>query len=121
MAKFTLAQFVEAMEKNGYKRTRGQYLRFKKGSHQTEVASACAAGQAFLNLGVDPKSLREDKIRTDNIPYLYTVFTSNDSHRRSVQDTAEYYRSLLEKNEVNLDQEFEIEDRYLTAAGASSE
>ena len=44
----SVEQIIEAMKKNGYEQTKGMYIRFS--DDEKRVTSACAFGQAALNL-----------------------------------------------------------------------
>ena len=60
-----LKDIIDAIEKNGYKKSKGNYIQMKDGSTPfaylpedlTAVVSACAMGQAALNLGITPNEL----------------------------------------------------------------
>jgi hypothetical protein len=56
----TVAEFLDALEKNGYKHIRGSFVReTSKLFGLIKEKGACALGQAALNLGVYPVSLRD--------------------------------------------------------------
>lgn len=116
-------KFIAALEKNGYRRANGSYITFSKDG---SVYSACAVGQALLNLGADPKKIAsvgsyifdfEKHTRPDHylIPrgtitcpdsnheylvaykYLYELAIHlNDDHKFSVQKNAKILREVLE-------------------------
>lgn len=52
---FTLGDFFDAMEKNGYPKSNGLYIR--RDNNTGEVIEACAFGQAALNMSVEPADL----------------------------------------------------------------
>jgi hypothetical protein len=53
--KFTVSEFIKALRMNGYEQARQAYVVTDR-THRT-ITSACAIGQAALNLGVNPGQL----------------------------------------------------------------
>lgn len=102
-----LEDIIEAMEKNGYKKVRGEFIVWSKnnldsfGMYENEpVVGACAIGQAALNLEMLPVHVA-DVLRDTSIVYRHKctnksnpsfgldnlrglVFHLNDEHRYSV-------------------------------------
>lgn len=52
--KFNTRQFIDAMKKNGYRKSHGHWVQFMGSKPENGVYAACAGGQALLNLGVAP-------------------------------------------------------------------
>lgn len=107
--KFNTRQFIDAMKKNGYRKAHGSWIQFKESNPKNGVYAACAGGQAFLNLGVNPLKVRENVWYT--LPYGFTVrFTlPNDETSKSVTEIA----TNLENTSWYLDpKEFEIPDDF---------
>lgn len=71
MATFNTRQFIDAMEKNGYRKANGTFVQYKEGT--IEVYAACAVGQALLNLGVMPGYVLEAarKVPSAITDYVY--------------------------------------------------
>jgi len=99
----TFRDFIEAMRKNGYQKTIGTYVRYDGWG---KVYSACAYGQAALNLGVDPAELNEAISRgfmdgrKDGFPDILSL---NDNLNVSVPNIAERLQEWADENEGSLD------------------
>lgn len=95
---FTVGDFIDAMERNGYPQARdGNWIVMTK--DETKVRRACAMGQGLLNMGLDQMDFqhvfREVTYREGY--YIRQNFTSfvmylNDTEKLSIKKIAERAR-----------------------------
>lgn len=78
----TVADIIDAMERNGYKMARENWVVMNKA--ETKVLRACALGQAAVNLGIDWKSLALELPHT----LKFFIIDLNDSKRLSCEEIA---------------------------------
>lgn len=113
MKKFTLREVFAAIRKNGYKKAYGTYIRTNNGLPAGKVISACAIGQAALNLNVSPSVLADSlhKFKATmggvfgpyDIPLESRIFSLNDSETEDlslpeIADTVEKeYKNYLDE------------------------
>lgn len=90
----TLEDFIKALELNGYPQSRGRMIResFMEGGYG--VDSACAFGQAALNLGASVVSLEYAIGRG----IVNRIIDENDSHGFSCEKIAKNMREKLNLN-----------------------
>lgn len=108
-----VVEIIDAIEQNGYKQIRGNYIKFVEGVLGNErgkenVLGACAIGQAALNLNVQWSSLEdalENIMIRQDMDLAATIIELNDSFGLSCQKIAkeirEKYPEILDK-EVDL-------------------
>lgn len=98
----TLAALFDAMEKNGYEKAKGDYIIYN--DIDNKVDSACAYGQAALNLNVDPASLRLSFLEVyvphpgnSSLPWPISdaIVYDNDKTDMSVPEIARKYREIV--------------------------
>jgi len=75
--KVTVAEVLEAIEKNGYKHIRGQWWGTEWNDGPAVITSACVMGQAALNLGVSNSDL-ESKLNAAADGLASTMINYND-------------------------------------------
>lgn len=82
----TVREFIEAMRKNGYEQARnGEYINYDYvGGKAVRVSSACAYGQAALNLGCTP-----DDLHVSHINGFPNIVALNDRDGYSIQEIAD--------------------------------
>lgn len=109
MKKVTLADIIDAIEKNGYTQIIGEFIRYDPDDGKT-VIGACALGQAALNLDVHPDKLFK-AIRYDAsdrvVGFTNTIFNMNDFQRLPLPLIAPVLRR---KYATSLDELIEIEN-----------
>lgn len=99
--KVTVQDVVNAIRANGVRQARNEYVRYDKSGN---VVSACAIGQAAINLGVDYASLYRALNHDDDGKPMglgSKIISLNDTRRKSLQEIADtieaLYPSLLKK------------------------
>jgi len=81
----TVREFIEAMRKNGYTQARnGEYINYEYVGDLKVISSACAYGQAALNLGVDPAQLHVTHFQ--GFPNIVAL---NDREGLSIEEIAD--------------------------------
>lgn len=121
--KFTLAQVLDAIELNGYKKAKGNLYRNRKADFKNNFElnlnkrpiSACAVGQGAINLDVSPKDLA-DALSVIKIPNsgfyggaksVYNIiYRMNDNTTAKVSTIAAKARAAIP--EEYLSQEIEL-------------
>lgn len=98
---FTLAQILDAMEKDGYKKITGLYVLHKDHLATGEVLGACALGQAGLNLEINPELLAS---LPDDI-YIHIT----DLNDRTTMSVAAIARNTREKFKDRLNDILEVD------------
>lgn len=109
MDNLTYRKLVEAMRKNGYRKVRGSYFKYKNTDGRrgtwdssriykdTALFGACAMGQAALNLDVDPNEL----IQGIDYKIRERIFSLNDRTGKTVPQIAniieEEFASIMDK------------------------
>lgn len=89
---FTYRQIIDAMERNGYRKASGSWVTFKDSDREKgEVYSACAMGQALLNLGVRPKDVVAASYSI-GIGLKHAVIGQNDSQHLPIKQIAQNIR-----------------------------
>lgn len=126
---FTVGQFLDAVEKNNYKKARGALLKYTQKAYfareesfrnryyprelvlasnrkkDAEVFSACAIGQGALNLDIEPQQL--DNALATAVPKIRRDIVSlNDNTGMSVSEIG---RKMKEKYGDMLTITFEVE------------
>lgn len=96
----TFRDFVEAMKKNGYRQAIGAYYRY---SDKGEVYSACAYGQAALNLGVAADVLNanvSEKFSTTGIPDILDLNDNRGWEVQAIANALETWANEHDNSEV---------------------
>lgn len=105
---FTLGEFFDAMEKNGYpKLQNGSYVYLNP---DETVYAACAFGQAGLNLGIGEEIGRLHSAvlnagQDAGVSALGQLIHDNDKTDMTIQEIAQKYRNLCKDI---LDETFEV-------------
>lgn len=115
--KFTVKQFLEAAEKNGYPWGKGEYVE-KVVIDGEEITKACFYGQAGLNLGLNPDNKdqfdklvkRIEDIRAKNPKLVnqssyHTLWYLNDRYAESYEEVVRKAQEDLKDYE---NEEFEL-------------
>ena len=103
MTDWTLGDFFDMMEKNGYKKaTNGEFINYKYdpyGEKTTEIATACAVGQAALNMGMSADDTGALAIAVETIVKHFfsvvSIYVENDGTDISVPEIARKYRNRV--------------------------
>ena len=111
--KFTLGQFIDAIEKNGLPQTQGATFRGSRYNISPEKTSACALGQGVWNILGRPEVLpltAEEDFWTqfnfeDRANFTSFVVWENDEELKPLPEIARLARIQFEDK---LDQEIEI-------------
>lgn len=103
----TVKDFLDMMEKNGYKKRRDSYI-FYDNKNAFKVIGACAFGQAALNMDIEPTRLMFSVEQISN-EMCNEIIKLNDHSATSVPDIArkmkEKYPDILDVPLVNFDGE----------------
>lgn len=95
---WTLGDFFDAMEKNGYPKAIASYINRDLATGQ--IIGACAMGQAGLNMDIPPSVL------ATQISYRFggmlpaTIYTQNDDTKKRVKTIAKELRAKY-KDQLN--------------------
>lgn len=95
MANTTVRDVFNAMEKNGYRKARGIFYRRSKASKYASklgpIISACAIGQAALNLNIPPNVLQHALTFVDH-RLTTEIIRLNDTTTKTVPEIAKELR-----------------------------
>ncbi len=106
---FTIREFLDNMEKNGFPKAAGSYVRIDeltiwralKDEEYGSISGACAFGQAALNLHV-PASVLDSTVSALSHSLAENIIKLNDKTETSVPEIArimkERYSYLLDEN-----------------------
>lgn len=114
--KFTLGDILDAVIANGLPKERGTYwnrgIDWKYEDEEFTIGSACAIGQAALNLGVPygvlDTVLGKISYRQGSQSLGHSIIRTNDGSNKSVPEIGEHYKRVY-KNKLNLEYTLPVE------------
>lgn len=110
----TVADILDAMERNGFRQARnGEWINYNKDG---SVRSACAMGQAVINLGIDLSSFQRALVWNDDLQDLkISIIDLNDSELKSCEVIATEMRKrfshLLDKQLMLSTSEYKVRSK----------